>query len=272
MDLSERRALIELAQKTVAPDGVIVVVETPNRLLPWDYHTSQMPFMYQLPDELALRWGDRSPRADFVAAMAAARKRGDAALREAFVRWGRGMSYHELELILGDLRPRALACSWEPALLGERDIHRDELLLQQTMDTATPDVPPSFSRYWLDIVLAATPRDVPAKHMRPWPLQTLGSNRVEAAADGTVWMGDADSRLVIELPVPTSRLAVGVGPGADGCRVTVHAAGGETAEQQLAPSNDGRPSYAEVRFTTPADRFELLVSTPTWVTFVGYEA
>ena len=56
MSVDERLALLETARAVVRPGGLIVVIETPNRLTPWDYHTSQLPFLNQLPEDLALRY------------------------------------------------------------------------------------------------------------------------------------------------------------------------------------------------------------------------
>lgn len=267
MDARERLELLDLARRTAKPDGVIVVIESPNRLLPWDYHTAQMPFNYQLPDELALKWWDRSPREDFVAAMREARDQGDAALYEAFVRWGRGMSHHELELGLGDLGRRALACGWETDLLDERDVHRAELRLQQEMDLSTPELPPSFSRYWLDVVLAATPRETRAEHMRPWAPQTLGSQGAQMAADGTIVLAGEDSRLFVELPKATTRVAVGV---TEASTVTLSTADGGTAGADVTTPGDGRPGYAEIHLATPAQHLDLRVDRAVSIPYVGY--
>ena len=153
------------------PDGAIAVIETPNRLLPWDHHTSQLPFYSQLPDELAIRYRHRSPREAFVDALDTAARESHGALREALTRWGRGVSYHELELAIEDLPSRTLACSWEPELLPERNIHREELALQAALDEIDPLLPPSFSRYWLDLIVSATPSPSPPQHIRPWALR-----------------------------------------------------------------------------------------------------
>jgi cyclopropane fatty-acyl-phospholipid synthase-like methyltransferase len=87
MTVKERLSLLELAREVVRDDGVIVVAETPNRLTPWDYHTSRLPFLNQVPEELALRYFDRSERIEFVEALQAAKD--DAVRRETFARWGR---------------------------------------------------------------------------------------------------------------------------------------------------------------------------------------
>jgi SAM-dependent methyltransferase len=165
MTVKERLSLLELAREVVRDDGVIVVAETPNRLTPWDYHTSRLPFLNQVPEELALRYFDRSERIEFVQALQAAKD--DAVRRETFARWGRGASYHEFEVVFGDLPRHVVASSWEPVLLPDRPIYREELALQRVLDQARPDLPPLFSRYWLDLILVTRPLAHPRRFLRP---------------------------------------------------------------------------------------------------------
>lgn len=73
LTIAERLEALRVAREVVADDGVIVVVETPNRLIDTDTHTSLLPFFDQLPAELALEYADRSPRDEFRDEMIAAR-------------------------------------------------------------------------------------------------------------------------------------------------------------------------------------------------------
>ena len=105
LTLQERLAVLRLARDVVASDGAIVVCETPNRLTYFDHHTAQMPFFHLLPDELALDYYPWSEREDFKAGIAAAAEEGRDAALEAIVRWGRGVSFHDFEVVLGDSFP-----------------------------------------------------------------------------------------------------------------------------------------------------------------------
>lgn len=271
MTVDERLELLALAQDVVRPDGAIVVVETPNRLLPWDYHTAQLPFYSQLPDDLAIRYRHHSPRTDFVTSIDAAAAEGDAALRESFTRWGRGMSYHELQLAFDDLPARTLATSWALELLPERNIHREELALQATLDDIDPTLPPSFSRYWLDIVIAATPQASPPLQLRPWELRTVGSPRCEYDRGGVVRMPDADAALAIELPEPSARLVVGAEGQGDHVDVTlVQRATGRTATARLDLGAHGI-GYGECRFDAAHTGYELRLGGTGVVSFVGFD-
>lgn len=271
MTVEERLGLLELASQVVQPGGAIGVVETPNRLLPWDYHTAQLPFYSQLPDELALRYRHRSPREEFVTALDAAAEEGDGRLREVLTRWGRGVSYHEFELVFDDLPARTLATGWELELLPERNIHREELTLQALLDEIDPTLPSSFSRYWLDLVIAASPPAVPPAQLRPWSMRTLDSPGCEYERGGIVRMPGPDAWLSIDLPAPSGRLVVGGQSGGDSVEVTVVQP--ETGQQVAlsAPHGSHGPGYGECRFETAADRYELRLGSPGMVTFVGYE-
>lgn len=259
MSVEERLAWLEMAKGLVRPDGVIAIIETPNRLTAWDYHTSQLPFLYQLPEELVLAYLDRSPRTEFVEAMRAARAQGAEAEHEAFIRWGRGMSFHELELVFGDLSRHVVASNWEPELTPDRHVHRDELALQRRLDAVRPDLPATFSRYWLDTVLTVTPRPEPVPLLRPWALRTLASTNAEYE-DELVWI-NADGILRVELPAPSARLVV------------VAEAGDPQPHPIVRQAASGEEQHGtDVSFAEPATRYEVRLSEPGIVSLVLYEA
>lgn len=271
MNIDERLELLQLARSVVRPDGIIVVVETPNRLLPWDHHTAQLPFMNQLPEELALRYYPRSSRNEFVSALDAAAEQGPAALRESFTRWGRGMSYHEFELVFEDLARQTLACSWEPILQPERDVHREELALQRVLDEARPDLPPSFSRYWLDIILCPTPLADGRRFMRPWPLHTRGASGVAYDRTETLAFQDNASTLTIDLPQASARLAISVSAAQGTHAMLQDPSTGQRVTKPAAVSDRGS-NWIEFEMADAAERYEFTLSAPGTVSFVGYEA
>ncbi len=272
MTVDERLELLELARRVVRPDGAIAVIETPNRLLPWDHHTSQLPFFSQLPDELAVRYRHRSPRADFVASLDAAAGEGDSRLREVFTRWGRGVSHHEFELVFDDLPARTLATSWELELLPERNIHREELTLQSILDEIDPSLPPSFSRYWLDLIIAASPPQSAPRVLRPWSLRTVNSPGCEYDRGGVVRMSDASASLSIELPAASRRLVVGA--QSDGASVEIAVAQPDTGQEVASsvPHGAHGTGYGEFRFDVASERYALRLGSAGTVSFVGYES
>jgi 2-polyprenyl-3-methyl-5-hydroxy-6-metoxy-1,4-benzoquinol methylase len=265
MTIKERLALLELARDSVREGGVIAVIETPNRLTPWDYHTSLLPFLNQLPEELALRYYDRSERTEFIQALQAARD--EEALRERFTRWGRGMSYHEFELVFDDLSRQVVASSWEPMLLPERNIHREELSLQRILDQARPDLPPPFSRYWLDLILVPQPLAEPRRFLRPWALRTIGSTA--AAYDSEmIHLHSDDAVLAVDLPSSSDRIVVEIDGDSEAQQVTVRQSVTGVAHEAAA----GEARIADVGFAASVDRYEISLDRPGWVTFVGYDA
>jgi SAM-dependent methyltransferase len=271
MTVAERLELLDLARRVVRPDGAIAVIETPNRLLPWDHHTAQLPFFSQLPEELAIRYRHRSPRADFVAALDAAAAEGNGQLHEALTRWGRGMSHHELELVFDDLPGRTLATSWELDVLPERNIHREELTLQAQLDEIDPTLPPSFSRYWLDLVIAAQPRQAQPPQLRPWPIRTVNSPGCEYDRGELVRMTGPSATLSIELPVASNRVAVGAEMPGDTVEMTVVQTDSGQEVPISVPHGSHGPGYGEARFDAASDRYELRLGSAGVVSFVGYE-
>jgi ubiquinone/menaquinone biosynthesis C-methylase UbiE len=154
MTLAERLEALERGFAVLRAGGLIVVAETPNRLLPWDWHSSRLPFFNQLPDELAIRYFDRSPRADYVAAV----RKGLSGSEEegilAMTRQGRGVSYHEFELALDSpLEELVVGDGYDPEMVDMNPVVHDELALKDFVERERLGVPLGFTRYWLDLLI-----------------------------------------------------------------------------------------------------------------------
>jgi SAM-dependent methyltransferase len=276
MNVAERLEVLELAREVVRPDGAIVICETPNRLILWDWHSSQAPFMAQLPDELALRYYDRAPRQEFIDTIQAGLDQSWEEGQEALTRFGRGMSYHELELIFGDLSRHVLASNWEPELFAHREIHPEEVALARMMDQARPDLAPAFSRYWLDVVLSASPISEPPPMLRPWPMNTLLSPGAQWTGMETVRLPSADIPLVATLPTPTDRVVIGAWPDIAGpVTIGITVDGGETVRQTVECSGPSwAPNWAQATFDLKVQTqiVTVLLSPAGEVAFLGYDA
>ncbi len=96
MTIPERLTSLRHAWEMLSNEGLLVIVETPNRLWYFDGHTSQLPFFNWLPDELAFRYSKFSPRNNFRELY----REYYADSREHFLKRGRGMSFHELEMAI----------------------------------------------------------------------------------------------------------------------------------------------------------------------------
>ena len=99
MTYHERIASLSSAWNLLGSGGVLAIIETPNRLWYFDSHTSNLPFFHWLPDELAMEYSKMSSRESFNKGFST--QASDDYTK--FMRWGRGMSYHELELAISDI-------------------------------------------------------------------------------------------------------------------------------------------------------------------------
>ncbi len=109
MTIRERLQSLSRAWQTLSPGGLLTVVETPNRLWHFDSHTSLLPFFDWLPDELAFEYSRYSPRASFCSAF---RQRSEEDMLR-FLRRGRGMSFHELELAIAPVQDLDIASAYQ---------------------------------------------------------------------------------------------------------------------------------------------------------------
>lgn len=151
--LSERLETLETWWPMLRPGGVLVVSDTPNRLVYRHGHTSRIPFFDMVPDELALRFVEQSPRPAFARRMRDLRERSLEEARAALDRWGRGVSFHEFAAVLGDLRELVVGDGFEPDILAFRQVVLEERLLLAFLEAECPEVPIGFARRSLDLIL-----------------------------------------------------------------------------------------------------------------------
>ena len=271
LTVAERLAVLRLAREVVEPDGAIVVCETPNRLIYFDHHTAQMPFFHLLPDELALHYYPRSRRPDFRAAIDAAARQGRDTALEAIVRWGRGVSFHEFEVVFGDLSRHVIASNYDPILFGERPVHPDEVILARYLDRWRPDLAPVWSRYWLDLILSPRPLEKRKAFLRPWTAETVESRDVGWTRCEDLYLADPDATVWAVLPHPTSRVVVGVVGDAAEVGLHVSVRGTHAALSAVTAPNALGQTFASFALSEPAQRIGLGVRSPCTVVFVGYE-
>jgi 2-polyprenyl-3-methyl-5-hydroxy-6-metoxy-1,4-benzoquinol methylase len=271
MTISERLEILELARSVVRSDGVIVICELPNRLIPFDGHSSQMPFFDQLQNELAVRYYKFSQRDDFVSAMDVAVQGGADGALETLARWGRGMSFHEFELTFGDLRQHVIASNYDELLMPVRDISKEKLSLAKTMEEYRPDLAPVWSRYWQDLILSAEPVITVPPFIRPFPLDM-------AQGRGTRWLGGGrvemptEATLNITLPVESSRFLIGVNADVDELTVEVGTTGGVVSACMPVWRSRAHTRYATLDALTSGRDVEVRLGSPGYLTFFGYAA
>jgi 2-polyprenyl-3-methyl-5-hydroxy-6-metoxy-1,4-benzoquinol methylase len=100
MTIGERLVSLRDVWAMLPAGGLLVVVETPNRLWYFDDHTALLPFFHWLPDELAFQYSQFSPREEFRNLY----HHYDAESALHFLRRGRGVSFHEFDLAIGPAR------------------------------------------------------------------------------------------------------------------------------------------------------------------------
>jgi 2-polyprenyl-3-methyl-5-hydroxy-6-metoxy-1,4-benzoquinol methylase len=116
----ERIAALNQAWSLLPRNGLLTVIETPNRLWPYDSHTSRLPYFSWLPDEVAFAVAPTSPRPHFG---------GDhyhdaEAQLTDFLRRGRGVSFHEFDLAIGDHRDLPVRSCMQLDLRARNPIRR----------------------------------------------------------------------------------------------------------------------------------------------------
>jgi hypothetical protein len=98
---SERKYALSAANGLIKKTGHICIFGTPNRLWPMDIHTSQLLFYMWLQDEIALDYARFSARKEFSIISSNNLSNG----YELLYRWGRGVSFHEVEVALESVNP-----------------------------------------------------------------------------------------------------------------------------------------------------------------------
>ncbi|NER15582.1 class I SAM-dependent methyltransferase [Spongiivirga citrea] len=101
MTVNERLVSLKAAWDMLPKGSFLSVIETPNRLWYYDSHTAAMPFYDWLPDDLAYAYSKFSPRKVFNDSYSY--ESLDEANMNKFLRWGRGVSYHEFEVAIAPL-------------------------------------------------------------------------------------------------------------------------------------------------------------------------
>ena len=102
-------------------DGLVILVETPNRLWFEDWHTSNEPFFDWLPDRIAVEYARFTKREMFNQLHTWQDP------LNTLIRSGRGVSYHEFEIALGKQNAVSVISSMSE-FLGWQEHHFKEVL------------------------------------------------------------------------------------------------------------------------------------------------
>lgn len=268
LTLKERFEVLQASRELAEPDGLIVVVETPNRLISLDSHSSHLPYLNWLPDDLARLYADRSRRQDYRDGLLAARQRGPMDEAEWWVRFGRGASFHEFELLFGDLGSYLLAGDYETVLWPARPLQPEELPLSADLGRQRPDLAPIWSRHWLDFILSPVPVTEKPRLVRPWPMGTENCTDVEYAPSVGLHLRGPRSRLFVNVGRPTQRLVAGFTCLPGEAVLTIESDGVPLAEVKTTSTTE-YARYIDVAWEQDVDHFDLRMSTAAWMMLVA---
>ena len=149
MTVDERLASLRQGWGKLQPGGKLVIIETPNRLWYYDSHTAGLPFFDWLPDDLAYLYSRFSQRANFRDQY---REIDDERMLK-FKRWGRGMSYHELDLAISpvdQLHVLSYLNAFEKTFLMKHGLTG---LRYRNVLRKVSSVHPAFLQPYLDLVI-----------------------------------------------------------------------------------------------------------------------
>jgi len=157
----ERLKFLEAAWNDLNIGGHILIVECPNRLHWFDWHSTMLPFSDWLPEDIVLLWNARSERPNIWSSI---KPNNLSELRDVdrsqLYRFGRGCSFHEFELAIGLDR---LTITAGPH--SEKAIYRGNLpgydqaweeAIAAKLQGVTPPVHQAFAACCLDLILTKT--------------------------------------------------------------------------------------------------------------------
>jgi len=156
MTHSERKTSLAKAWAKLRKGGILGVFECPNRLWFFDQHTALANFFHWLPDEVAKDYSRFTERPVYKDAFL--ERQDDDEVRLA--RWGRGASYHDIEIALGcrigDLKVLPSLEDFTSARdQGRADwwrLSRDGRFRQLLLEIE-PTLPLAFTYPWLDLLI-----------------------------------------------------------------------------------------------------------------------
>jgi 2-polyprenyl-3-methyl-5-hydroxy-6-metoxy-1,4-benzoquinol methylase len=141
--------------------GHLIVVECPNRLHWFDWHSSMLPFADWLPEDIALLWYSQSDRSSIWPQL---KPKSFSELqsmdRSQLYRFGRGASFHEFAVGIGlnhfkvTAGPRSPNAIWRGNMPGYDEYW--EKMLTEKLQAMTPPIDPAFAACCLDLIITKT--------------------------------------------------------------------------------------------------------------------
>ena len=153
---TERVKSLGMAWDQLQADGLLVVIECPNRLWYRDVHTTLDPLFHWLPDELAIDYYEAKSDSNLGTILS---KTPIDEKSTKLARMGRGASYHEFELAIGPLNTlkiensltdfrRSRTKKIDKYWTDSKDARYRELMI-----SLVDDLPEQFMYPWLDVAI-----------------------------------------------------------------------------------------------------------------------
>jgi S-adenosylmethionine-dependent methyltransferase len=159
LTLTERKKSLSKAWEMVVPGGLVGFIECPNRLWYYDVHTTFSNFYNWLPDELAIDYAKFYEREGFRTAFEEEARGGAGGATAELARWGRGASYHDIEVALGPIANiEILEGSQDYMRSIDEDLdrwwsHSDEGKYRQLLMKFAPNIPSAFFYPWMEVLM-----------------------------------------------------------------------------------------------------------------------
>lgn len=204
----ERSNLIRLARTVIDRGGAVLIAETPNRLIPYDAHTTAAHFLQSLPIDMARKYNEKKWPTS-----------------EAFSRSGAALSYHDFELDYLDGEHTSnlpfITTGWDANWIRNQPIAPSEVWLNDYVATAKLKVSPAFTRFWIEGLLCSRsgtrrhvstkPGKVIAGEIRPaetwWATPTVFPKFLHGIQIG-IGTDLADREIIFQFPEKASGIAV----------------------------------------------------------------
>jgi len=153
--IQERHETLKSCWDLLKDNGILVIADTPNLLCYHDYHTSLLPFAHMLPSHLYAKYVPFSPRKGFNDNFMDYNELSLEELETKICRWGRGVSYHDFELSIGNDYQNYIICNgFEKEVLSYLDVSQEEELLRLYIHQRNElNIPDAFTRVFLNLIL-----------------------------------------------------------------------------------------------------------------------
>ncbi|MCI0561988.1 MAG: class I SAM-dependent methyltransferase, partial [Nitrososphaera sp.] len=178
MTHSERMIAMKKTWEMLAQGGLWCTVECPNRLWYFDSHTSMLPFYLWLPDDLAFKYSQFSPREGFNTSYNVSNEE----TMLDFLRRGRGVSFHEFDLALKKAETLKVVSSLELFIRHQSLLRKIKWKLSiehryaSVLSKVGPKIHQGFYQPFLNCTVLLTPTYPGIRFSATWTLRKVLSD------------------------------------------------------------------------------------------------